>query len=62
MRWVHAARRVATDGTLALNVVSCNGDSSDVGVKLLDMMVRCTLMADGLRLFKKSRMKSYSVS
>ena len=67
VRWVHAARRVANDGTLALGVVSCNGvvlDDGGVGgrVKGVGMTVPCNLMANGLRPFKKSTMKSYSAS
>ena len=67
---MHAARRVANDGTLALGVMSgigaalWGGDGGGGGgrVRGFGMMMSCSLMANGLRPFKKSRMKSYSVS
>ena len=66
---MHAARRVANDGTLALGVMSgigatlSGGDGGGGGgrVKGFGMMISCSLMANGLRPVKKSRMKSYSV-
>ena len=65
MRWVHAARRVANDGTLALSgvgTVLCGsgGGSGGGRVEGVGMMISCNLMANGLRPFKKSKKKSYS--
>lgn len=67
VRCVHAAFRVANDGTLARGTVSsigsvlCDGDGGG-RVKRLGMMLSCSLMANGLRPFKNSSKKSYSVS
>lgn len=65
---MHAARRVANDGTLVLGTVSAidgggvGGGAGGGRVKGFGMMISCSLMANGLRPFKKSSMKSYSVS
>ena len=68
---MHAARRVANDGSLVLGVVSGSdgaglGDDDDDGsggrVEEFGMTVPCNLMVHGLRPFNRSRMKSYSVS
>ena len=62
---MHAARRVANDGTLALSGVGAalcgsGGGGGRGTAEGFGMMISCNLMANGLRPFKKSRMKSSS--